>query len=83
MTTNVFLKPTEAAEYLRMSPSTLAKLRVYGNGPTFCRFGEKAIRYRQGDLDTYMASRSASSTAAYSRTSAKNAGRTSEKRGVR
>lgn len=49
-----YLSPPEAAKYLRCSASTLAKLRVYGGGPTFTRIGAKAIRYRRADLDAYM-----------------------------
>jgi hypothetical protein len=36
---DVFLTPREAAGYLRVSKSYLDKLRVYGGGPTFLRFG--------------------------------------------
>ncbi len=53
MTTETYKTPREAAEYLRSSTSTLAKFRVYGGGPHFCRMG-KAIRYRQSDLDAFM-----------------------------
>jgi excisionase family DNA binding protein len=56
-----YLTPCEAAEYLRSSPSTLAKLRVYGGGPYFCRIG-KAIRYRRSDLDAFMSARRVRST---------------------
>jgi excisionase family DNA binding protein len=56
-----YLTPQEAAEYLRSSPSTLAKLRVYGGGPHFCRIG-KAIRYRRSDLDAFMSARRVRST---------------------
>lgn len=66
-----FLTPKEAAEYLRVSISTLAKFRVYGNGPTFCRFGSKAVRYQQSDLDEYMLARRASSTSARPSTAAR------------
>jgi excisionase family DNA binding protein len=48
-----YLTPHEAAQYLHSSASTLAKLRVYGGGPSFCRIG-RAIRYRQADLDDFM-----------------------------
>jgi excisionase family DNA binding protein len=51
----------EAAEYLRSSPSTLAKLRLYGNGPAFTRIG-RVIRYRRTDLDRWMSDRLARST---------------------
>jgi excisionase family DNA binding protein len=50
---NEFLRPPEAAAYLQSSVSTLAKLRLYGGGPTFCRIG-RAIRYRKTDLDEFM-----------------------------
>lgn len=56
-----YLRPLEAAEYLRTSVSTLAKLRVYGGGPEFSRIG-RAIRYPRSALDSYMASRRVRST---------------------
>ena len=61
----MYLTPHDTAKYLKISTSTLAKLRVYGGGPAYCRLGGKAIRYRQADLDAYMASRIAASTAEY------------------
>jgi excisionase family DNA binding protein len=54
MSSELYLTPHEAAQYLHSSASTLAKLRVYGGGPSFCRIG-RAIRYRQSDLDEFMA----------------------------
>jgi excisionase family DNA binding protein len=48
-----YLKPSEAAELLRSSKSTLAKLRLSGAGPNFVRI-RRAIRYRQSDLDRWM-----------------------------
>jgi excisionase family DNA binding protein len=53
MAVKVYQTPREAAQYLNSSESTLAKLRVYGGGPAFCRIG-RAIRYRQADLDDFM-----------------------------
>ena len=53
MSDKVYQTPREAAAYLNSSESTLAKLRVYGGGPAFCRIG-RAIRYRQADLDDFM-----------------------------
>jgi excisionase family DNA binding protein len=53
MTTQTYHTPTEAAEYLRSSTSTLAKRRLLGSGPTFVRIG-RAIRYRKSDLDRWM-----------------------------
>jgi predicted DNA-binding transcriptional regulator AlpA len=56
-----YLKPLEAAQYLRSSPSTLAKLRLYGGGPTYSRIG-RAVRYRLADLDAWMDLRRSRST---------------------
>ncbi len=53
MTKETYLKPREAAEYLRSSTSTLAKARMKRQGPDFVRIG-RAIRYRQSDLDAWM-----------------------------
>ena len=59
--TYTYLRPPEAAAYLKISTSTLAKKRLYGDGPKFARWG-KAIRYRREDLDAYMAARLVHST---------------------
>jgi hypothetical protein len=61
MPSDTYLNPKEAAVYLRSSASTLAKLRVYGGGPVFCRIA-RAIRYRKSDLDDFMARSCARST---------------------
>lgn len=60
------LKTSEAATYLGLSASTLAKMRVAGTGPRFCRVGGtgRAVRYRAADLDDYLASRAVQSTSA-------------------
>ena len=52
MTTD-YLTAQEAADYLRSSPSTLAKRRVDGSGPVFYKIGT-TIRYRRSDLDDWM-----------------------------
>jgi excisionase family DNA binding protein len=48
-----WMAPPSAAKYLNTSTSTLAKLRLRGGGPTFCRIG-RAIRYRRTDLDGWL-----------------------------
>lgn len=69
MTKETYLKPCEAADYLRSSTSTLAKARMRKQGPEFLRLG-RGIRYRQSDLDAWMsASRSTSREAPASTTS--------------
>jgi excisionase family DNA binding protein len=57
-------KPKEAAALLQTSVSTLAKLRVHGGGPRYCRLG-RAIRYRAEDLEAWIALSEATSTATY------------------
>jgi excisionase family DNA binding protein len=61
MNLECYMTPREAANYLRTSASTLAKRRLSGGGPKFCRIG-KAIRYLKSDLDQWMASSRVSST---------------------
>ena len=56
-----FLNPGEAATYLNLSKSTLAKRRIYGNGPRFYKIG-KAVRYTKADLDTFMIENRVAST---------------------
>jgi excisionase family DNA binding protein len=52
----------EAASYLRLSPRTLERLRVQGTGPKFFRPSNRSIRYRQQDLEAYIAARVVAST---------------------
>ena len=55
------LTPKEAAEFLRVSESWLAKARMRGDGPPYAQFG-RAIRYPQNDLVAYVRSRRRLST---------------------
>lgn len=50
------LTPVEAAEYLRVSLSWLAKARMRGDGPPCARFG-RSIRYPEHELISYTRSR--------------------------
>lgn len=46
---------SEAAQYLGLAVSTLNKWRCYQQeGPAYIKLG-KAVRYRQEDLDAYIA----------------------------
>ena len=56
-----WLSPIDAAHYVNSSVSTLAKLRLRGGGPTFCRIG-RAIRYRRADLDNWLSATARRST---------------------
>ena len=49
------LRPKEAAEYLGLSASTLAKLRVYGGGPIFSKLGHRLVIYEVHNLDAWVA----------------------------
>ena len=51
---NTLLTTKEAAQYLGLASTTLDKWRLVGKGPSFMRFG-RTVRYRQSDLDAYMA----------------------------
>jgi len=61
----VLLTPKEAAPYLRASKSYLDKLRVYGGGPKFLRFGKRKILYRKADLDAWAGQHRFGSTSEY------------------
>ncbi|MGQ2185406.1 helix-turn-helix transcriptional regulator [Bradyrhizobium barranii] len=56
------LKVNEAAEHLRLSKSTLDKLRCHGGGPIYFKLG-RTIVYALADLDSWMAARRRDSTA--------------------
>lgn len=56
-----YLTALQAADYLSLSASYLAKLRMDDApqaGPKFLRVGPRAIRYRREDLDDWMLSKS-------------------------
>ena len=53
----LLLRPPEAGKYLGLSPSTLAKQRLRGDGSKFVRLSPRAIGYLQADLDEWVASR--------------------------
>jgi Helix-turn-helix domain len=37
----------EAAKVLGLAPSTLAKLRLSGNGPVYCKLGRRVVYRRE------------------------------------
>ena len=55
-----YLRSNEAASYIGLAISTLAKLRVDGTGPRYIRAGR--ILYDRDDLDAWLASRKRLST---------------------
>jgi predicted DNA-binding transcriptional regulator AlpA len=56
------LTQRETAIALRLSERTLERLRVSGLGPVFVRCGRRSVRYRQSDLDEWIAARIVAST---------------------
>ena len=56
-----YLSTREAANWLGLSPRTLDRYRVSGDGPAFHRFGSR-VRYLAADLDDWAAARRRLST---------------------
>ena len=56
-----YLRPEEAAELLRLSTSTLAKMRVNSDGPPYTKSGRRVL-YSLTDLHAWLAARKRSST---------------------
>jgi predicted DNA-binding transcriptional regulator AlpA len=50
------LSPDNAAKRVGLSVSMLAKMRCLGGGPAYLKLG-RAVRYRQDDLDAWLAAR--------------------------
>lgn len=57
------LRPDEASAYLSLSTQRLARLRLEGGGPAFCKAG-RSVLYRVEDLDKWLAASSRASTSA-------------------
>ena len=55
------LNANEAAKLLGLAPSTLAKLRLTGNGPLYCKLGRRVV-YRLTDLKEWLQSRTVRDT---------------------
>lgn len=53
----VKMRTPEAAQYLRIAVSTLARLRVRGDGPAYSKIGTRIVLYDQRDLDAWTSSR--------------------------
>lgn len=55
------LSTTDVARRLGVAEVTLRKWRIYGAGPRFVRCGAN-VRYREVDLESWLASRTVGST---------------------
>ncbi len=57
-----YLRALAAAEYLGLSASTLAKMRLRGDGPAYSKVGPRIVVYALFDLDEYLVARRRRST---------------------
>jgi predicted DNA-binding transcriptional regulator AlpA len=57
----VLLSQRQAAEYLGVSPRTLERWRVTGDGPSYIKLGRR-VAYRECDLIEHVAARVRTST---------------------
>ena len=64
---NSLLSPEQASNWLNLSKSTLAKMRLRGDGPCYIRLGARRVAYRKQDLEDWVAGNSFRSTSQYSR----------------
>jgi predicted DNA-binding transcriptional regulator AlpA len=63
-TNSALLNAQKAADWTGLSTSTLAKLRLTGNGPTYSKLGRRVV-YRVGDLDAWIEAHRFKSTSEY------------------
>ncbi len=56
------LRPLAAAEYLGLSASTLAKMRLRGDGPIYSKAGPRVVVYDLRDLESWLTARKRTST---------------------
>lgn len=54
---DALLTRAEAAARLGITARALGQLAYKGTGPAYVVIGERTVRYRQADLDTYVAGR--------------------------
>lgn len=48
--TKVWLRPAEASQFLGISRSTLAKMRLRGDGPPYSKAGPRIVLYDRDEL---------------------------------
>lgn len=60
-TISAVVPASDAARILNLSQSTLAKLRLSGKGPAYCKLGRRVV-YRQEDLAAWLQKNRRSST---------------------
>lgn len=57
-------RASDAATYVGIASSTLAKLRVFGGGPKYFKLGRRVV-YDRTDLDVWLADHRCSNTSEY------------------
>ncbi len=65
MSPTKYLRPKQAAEFLHLSESTLAKMRMRGDGPQFIKSGTKRVLYKLADLEQWLLDNTHLSTSEY------------------
>lgn len=60
-----FLRSPAAAEYIGLAQSTLAKMRLRGDGPLFSKAGPRIVVYDIADLDAWLETRKRRSTSEF------------------
>ncbi|MCB1467593.1 MAG: helix-turn-helix domain-containing protein [Rhizobiaceae bacterium] len=61
---DIYLKEGQVVELLGLPVRTLQSWRLRGGGPEFYKIG-RSVRYKRSDLEEWLASRKASSTASH------------------
>jgi len=56
------LRAPQAASYVGLSPSTLAKMRLRGDGPIYSKAGPRVVIYDKADLDMWLEAQKRRST---------------------
>lgn len=56
------LRAPQAASYIGLSASTLAKMRLRGDGPMYSKAGPRIVIYDRADLDAWLLSQRRRST---------------------
>lgn len=56
------LSTPQLAEKLGLTPNTLEKWRLRGEGPAYLRVGESQVRYDSRDVDAWLDTRRVTST---------------------
>lgn len=61
----VLLSAEDASKRLGLAKSTLAKMRLRGDGPTYIKLGPRRVAYRENDLAEWIDTRCFCSTSQY------------------